>query len=93
MCVEMPMGSYGGSTGIFAMIAMAVGYFVCVIANKEKGRLKKAGLVIGVIIIALSSILILKKALWIAKKYAKKCPVKAAATMPIRSTETMPYKK
>ena len=61
-----------GIPGTTAMIALALGYIVFTLANKEKGRLKTTGYIIGVAIIITSSLLILAKVLWIttgATKY------------------------
>jgi hypothetical protein len=58
--------------GTTAMIALALGYIVVVLANKEKGRLKSYGYIIGVAIIITSSLLILAKVLWITTG-ATKC--------------------
>lgn len=48
-----------GVTRAFLLIALALGYIVCSLANKEEKALRKAGYVIGISIIVLSSLLIL----------------------------------
>ncbi|MFA5356088.1 MAG: hypothetical protein WC301_01595 [Candidatus Omnitrophota bacterium] len=86
----MPYGSgYMGGGGIPALIALAVGYIVCLLANKEKGKLRKAGYVIGIAIIAMSSIIILSKALWIAKKCINRCPIRGSM-MPMQPAPMSP---
>ncbi len=52
--------------GTTAMIALALGYIVFTLANKEKGRLKTTGYIIGVAIIIISIFLILVKFFLIA---------------------------
>ncbi len=56
-----------GISATTAMIALALGYIVITLANKEKGGLKKIGNIIGVSIIVISALLILAKALGVAK--------------------------
>ena len=52
------------------MVALALGYLVCVAANKEKHLMKKLGIFIGVLIIAGSATLI---ALKVTKKLQRMC--------------------
>ena len=68
----MPTMVFGHENGIPALIALALGYIVVTLANKEKGRLKSYGYIIGVAIIIVSSLLILAKVLWITTG-ATKC--------------------
>jgi hypothetical protein len=46
-----------GNTLAFILAAMALGYFICVKANKEQGFLKVLGLVLGTIIIVVTLLL------------------------------------
>ena len=57
------------------MIALALGYIVVVLANKEKGRLKSYGYIIGVAIIIVSSLLILVKFVWITTYDSNRCGI------------------
>ncbi|MFH1889132.1 MAG: hypothetical protein ABH806_03480 [Candidatus Omnitrophota bacterium] len=77
--------------GIGALFTLAVGYIVCILANKEKGVLKKGGLVIGIAVIAISSIIILGKAVWTAKKCTRMLPMEESA-MPIQPNRISPKK-
>jgi len=61
-----------GIPGTTAMIALALGYIVVVLANKEKGRLQPLGYLIGAAIIIVSTLLILAKFVWITTG-ATKC--------------------
>jgi hypothetical protein len=60
-----------GIPGTTAMITLALGYIVVTLANREKGRLKTIGYIIGVAIIITSSLLILAKVLWITTGVTK----------------------
>lgn len=66
----------GHSMGIVALITLALGYIVCSLAKKEKGLLKAAGYIIGIAIIAISSVTVLCKVLWTAKMCLKMCPLR-----------------
>lgn len=55
------------------LIALALGYIVCYLANKEHKALKTAGYTIGTFIIVLSSILILAKIIWGIALWSKTC--------------------
>ena len=72
----------GHVSGIPALLALALGYIVCSLAKKEKGLLKTTGYTIGIAIIAISSVLVLGKVLWIAKMCVNMCPMKQSS-MPI----------
>ena len=63
---------FGHVNGTLALLALALGYIVVTLANKEKGRRKSYGYIIGVAIIIVSSLLILAKVLWITTG-ATKC--------------------
>ncbi|MCX5710519.1 MAG: hypothetical protein NT060_00880 [Candidatus Omnitrophica bacterium] len=52
------------STTAAFMITLAVGDVICVLANKEKGFLRKAGMVIGAGIIISSILLVSCKIAW-----------------------------
>lgn len=70
----MGMMSFGHMNGALALIALALGYIVCLLAKKEKGLLKTTGYTIGIAIIAISSVIVLGKVLWTAKMCMKMCP-------------------
>lgn len=70
----MGMMGFGHMSGVFALIALALGYIVCLLAKKEKGLLKTTGYTIGIAIIAISSVIVLGKVLWTAKMCMKMCP-------------------
>jgi len=63
---------FGYANGTLALLALALGYIVVTLANKEKGRLKSYGYIIGVAIIITSGLLILAKVIWITTG-ATKC--------------------
>lgn len=71
--------SSGHMNGVLALIALALGYIVCLLAKKEKDLLKTAGYTIGIAIIAISSVIVLGKALWTAKMCVKMCPMKQSS--------------
>ncbi len=80
-------GTIGRLNGVVALIATALGYIVCSLAKKEKGLLKTTGYAIGIAIIAISSVIVLGKVIWTAKKCVKMCPIKALGTfMPPAAT-------
>ena len=82
----------GHINGILAMLALALGYIVCLLAKKERGLLKTTGYAIGIAIIAISSVIILGKVIWIAKTCVSICPMKASI-MPMTSAPAALPKK
>jgi len=78
--------------GVSALIALALGYFVYLLAKKERGLLKTVGYAIGIAIIAISSVIVLGKVLWTAKMCIKMCPLKQSS-LPIMSTPAVLPKK
>jgi len=50
--------SFTSSTEGILLMALALGYIVCYLANREEGNFRSAGFIIGVFIIFLSIILI-----------------------------------
>lgn len=62
---------FGHENVTILLVALALGYIVVVLANKEKGRLKSYGYIIGAAIIITTSLLILAKILWITTGAAK----------------------
>ena len=52
------------STGGELLIALALGYIVCYLANREEKALKNIGLAIGIFIIAASVLLVAAKFAW-----------------------------
>jgi len=67
--------------GVLALIALALGYIVCLLAKKEKDLLKTAGYAIGIAIIVISSVIIIGKVLWTAKMCVKMCPMKQSSML------------
>jgi len=59
--------------GTMAMIALALGYIVVVLANKEKGKLQPLGYLIGAAIIIASTLLILAKFAFITTGISGRC--------------------
>ena len=74
----------GHMNGTLSLLALALGYIVCSLAKKEKGLLKTTGYTIGIAIIVISSVIVLGKVLWTAKKCANMCPLKQSS-MPMPS--------
>ena len=83
---------FGHANGIVALITLALGYIVCSLAKKEKGLLKTMGYTIGIVIIALSSVIVLGKVVWTAKMYLKMCPMQQSG-MPMTSPPAVLPKK
>ncbi len=82
---------FGHMSGVLALIALALGYIVCLLAKKEKGLLKTAGYAIGVAIIAISAVVVLAKVVWTAKMCVKMCPMQESV-MPMPSHPALPRK-
>ena len=78
-----------GISGTTAMIALALGYIVVTLANKEKGRLKSYGYIIGAAIIIASTLLILAKFVWIATGVSSRCGVSMHQKMMMREREPL----
>ena len=70
-------------SGVTALVALALGYIVCILAGKEKGILRKAGFLIGISIIAISSMLIVGKILC-TLKLCPKLACMSKAEMPMQ---------
>lgn len=60
-----------GTNRAFLLIALALGYIVCYLANREEKALRTVGYTIGISIIALSSLLILGNLFLEAKFWTK----------------------
>jgi len=58
-----------------AMIALALGYIVAILAHKEKGKLQPLGYLIGAAIILASTLLILAKLAFITTNFSSRCNV------------------
>ena len=71
--------SFGHMNGVLALIALALGYIVCLLAKKEKDILKTAGYIIGIVIIAIASAVVLSKVLLTTKICNKVCPLKQSS--------------
>ena len=69
------------SNGTIALVALAVGYIVCILAKKETGTLKKIGYIIGVSVIAVSSVIVIGKIL---------CTTRICPTQPMMMHHQMP---
>lgn len=82
----------GHMSGLSALLTLALGYIVCLLAKKEKGLLKTAGYAIGIAIIVISSVVVLGKGLWAAKKCVMMCPMKQSS-MPMMSSPAEVLKK
>ncbi len=61
----------GGTEGTL-LIALSLGYLVCYFANREEKTLRTVGLAIGVIVIAISSLFLIKNLALQAKMCAQK---------------------
>ncbi|MCX5701493.1 MAG: hypothetical protein NTW64_00725 [Candidatus Omnitrophica bacterium] len=57
--------NFGRIQGSVLLIALAMGYIVCYLANKEQKLLRSLGNLIGLFIIVISSLLLMAKYLWI----------------------------
>jgi uncharacterized membrane protein (Fun14 family) len=78
-----PEGTFVRLNGTIALLDLAVGYIVCYLAQQAKpGLLKKAGYIIGVSIIVISSLLVIGKVISIAKRCATNCPIMSAIKAP-----------
>lgn len=75
--------------GTTAMIALALGYIVVVLANKEKGRLQPLGYLIGAAIIIASTLLILAKFVWITTGVSSRCGVSMRQKMMMQEREPL----
>ncbi len=75
--------------GTTAMIALALGYIVVVLANKEKGRLQPLGYLIGAAIIIASTLLILAKFVWITTGVSSRCGVSMHQKMMMQEREPL----
>jgi len=75
--------------GTTAMIALALGYIVVVLANKEKGRLQPLGYLIGAAIIIASTLLILAKFVWITTGVLSRCGVSMNQKMMMQEREPL----
>lgn len=53
----------GGLTYGILLLALGVGYIVCYLANREDKRLRSLGLIIGAVIIAVSTLMLLNNLL------------------------------
>ena len=84
--------SSGHMNGVLALIALALGYIVCLLAKKEKDLLKTAGYIIGVVIIAIASAVVLAKVLLTAKICIKMCPFKQSSMPMTPATSALPRK-
>ena len=82
----------GHMNGVPALIALAMGYIVCLLAKKEKGLLKATGYTIGIAIIAISSVLVLGKVLWTAKMCVNMCPIKQSSMLMPPAPTALPKK-
>lgn len=71
MKMFMPTGMSSG----LLLIALGIGYLVCAQASKEVKGLKTLGRIIGMVIIAISSVLIVSKLILFCG-YSKMCPLK-----------------
>lgn len=83
--------AFGHMNGVLALIALALGYIICTITQKEKDLLKTIGYIIGVVIITTSSLIIIAKVLFTAKMYMKMCSMQGSVMMPMPA-ESIPKK-
>lgn len=84
--------SFGHMNGVLALVALALGYIVCLLAKKEKDLLKTAGYVIGIAIIAIASVIVLGKVLFTAKMCVKMCPFKESGMSMTPAPTALPKK-
>lgn len=61
------------SNGTVALVALALGYIVCSLSKKETGLFRKIGYIIGIAVIAISSVIIMTKVLLVTAR----CPMKS----------------
>jgi uncharacterized MAPEG superfamily protein len=57
--------NFGKVQGSVLLIALAMGYIVCYLANKEQKLLRSMGNLIGLFIIIISTLFLIAKYLWI----------------------------
>lgn len=76
-----------------AMVALALGYIVVTLANKEKEWLKAIGNIIGISIIVISGLLVLAKILWVATTGTKCGPTVMRQRMMMQQQQQMPLEK
>lgn len=80
---------FGHVNGTLALLALALGYIVVTLANKEKGRLKSYGYLIGAAIIIASTLLILAKFVWITTGVSSRCGVSMRQKMMMQEREPL----
>jgi len=63
--------AFASSAEAILLVALALGYIVCYLANREEGNFRSAGYIIGVFIILLSIVLIFNNLISSARFYRK----------------------
>lgn len=83
---------FGSTSGVLALIALGLGYIVCLLAKKEKDILKTTGYIIGIAVIAIASVIVLGKVLLTAKMCMKMCPLRQSSMPMTIAPEALPKK-